>query len=79
MIALSFRPVAQKLLSVPARRELARRTRRMVRAAGLADPSLGPDVEVGLTITDDAEIHALNRSYRRKDKPTENDRVQQVG
>lgn len=71
MIALSFRPVAREALSATARRELARRARRMVRAVGLADPGLGAEVEVGLTITDDVEIHGLNRTYRRKDRPTD--------
>jgi probable rRNA maturation factor len=43
----------------------------MVRAAALADPALGARVECGLTLTGDAEIHALNRDYRRKDRPTD--------
>ena len=71
MIALAFRPVARRALSPAARRELGRRVRRMVRAAALADPTLGPSPEVGLTITDDGEIHALNRTYRKKDRPTD--------
>ena len=28
------------------------------------------DVEVSIRLSDDAEVHALNRSYRGKDKPT---------
>jgi probable rRNA maturation factor len=54
--------------------ELARlrsHARRMARAAALSDLSLGAEVEVGLTLTDDAEIHALNRDFRRKNKPTD--------
>jgi probable rRNA maturation factor len=50
---------------------LGRRARRMVRAAALADPSLGGAVEAGLMLTGDAEIHALNRWYRKKNKPTD--------
>jgi probable rRNA maturation factor len=29
------------------------------------------DLEVALRLTDDATIHALNRGYRKKDKPTD--------
>ena len=28
------------------------------------------DIEVAIRLTDDAEVHALNRDYRGKDKPT---------
>jgi len=43
----------------------------MVRAVALGDSALGRSVEVGLTLTGDEEIHALNRAYRRKNKPTD--------
>jgi probable rRNA maturation factor len=36
--------------------------------AGLADAA--PLVEVAVRLTDDAEVHALNRDFRGKDKPT---------
>jgi probable rRNA maturation factor len=36
--------------------------------AGLADGSA--IVEVSIRLTDDAEVHTLNRQYRGKDKPT---------
>ena len=36
--------------------------------AGLADAA--PLVEIAVRLTDDAEVHALNRDYRGKDKPT---------
>lgn len=36
--------------------------------AALADAA--PLVEVAIRLTDDAEVRALNRDYRRKDKPT---------
>jgi probable rRNA maturation factor len=43
----------------------------MARAAALADPTLGRAVEVGLVLTGDAAIHALNRDFRKKDRPTD--------
>jgi len=36
--------------------------------ASLADAA--PMVEVAIRLTDDAEVHALNRDFRGKDKPT---------
>jgi probable rRNA maturation factor len=36
--------------------------------AGLATG--GATVEVSIRLTDDAEVHTLNRQYRQKDKPT---------
>lgn len=36
--------------------------------AGLANGSAS--VEVSIRLTDDAEVHTLNRQYRQKDKPT---------
>jgi probable rRNA maturation factor len=36
--------------------------------AGLADAA--PLVEVAVRLTDDTEVHALNRDFRGKDKPT---------
>lgn len=43
----------------------------MTLAAALSDSTLGEDVEVGLILTDDAEIQLLNRSFRKKNKPTD--------
>jgi len=56
---------------VPAalRRKLRTEVGRMVRAAARAAER--EDFEVSLTLTVDAAIHALNRAYRRKDKPTD--------
>ncbi len=34
------------------------------------DSLASPDAEVSIVLTDDAEIHALNRDYRGKDSPT---------
>lgn len=70
-VRLTVRPEARGRLSAAALRRLRGRARRMVRAVGLADPTLGHSVEVGLTLVGDEEIHALNRTYRRKDKPTD--------
>src|SRR6218665_1656515 len=36
--------------------------------AALADAA--PLVEIAIRLTDDAEVHALNRDFRGKDKPT---------
>jgi probable rRNA maturation factor len=47
------------------RREVAR----MVKAAALTEGK--KDLEVALRLTDDAEIHALNRDWRGKNKPTD--------
>jgi probable rRNA maturation factor len=41
----------------------------MLQAAALAETSRR--LACGLTLTGDAEIHALNRDYRHKDKPTD--------
>lgn len=73
MIRLVVRRNVRELLSPGALRELRRRAGRMAKAAALADPSLGPPdaIEVGLTLTDDAEIQALNREFRGKDRPTD--------
>lgn len=49
---------------------LRREVGRMVRAASLAEGA-GCDLEVSLRLTDDPAIHALNREYRRKDRPTD--------
>jgi probable rRNA maturation factor len=70
-VRLEVRPSVRGRLGGAALARLGRRARRMARAAALADPALGAAVEVGLTLTDDAEIHVLNRGYRRKDRPTD--------
>jgi probable rRNA maturation factor len=49
---------------------LRRRIARMVRAASLTEGG-GVDLEVTLRLTDDAAMHALNRTYRKKDRPTD--------
>jgi probable rRNA maturation factor len=58
-------------VAIPAaiRRTLIANLRRMVRAAALSEGH--KDFEAALRLTTDAEIHALNRDYRSKDKPTD--------
>jgi probable rRNA maturation factor len=62
-------PSARGRVAGARRAGLRRGVARMVRAAGLAEGGL--DLEVSLRLTDDPTIHALNRDYRRKDKPTD--------
>jgi probable rRNA maturation factor len=50
-------------------KRLAREVARMVKAAAKHDGRA--DYEVGLRLTTDREIHALNRDYRQKNKPTD--------
>jgi probable rRNA maturation factor len=72
-VLLTIQPAARGALTANERARLKRRAERMVAAAALTDPSLGKPtrVHVGLTLTDDAEIHALNRDFRKKNKPTD--------
>ena len=56
-------------LPADTRRKLVTTVRRMVRAAALTDGH--EDYEVALRLTTDPEIHALNRGYRKKNKPTD--------
>lgn len=51
------------------RRRLRTEVARMARAAARRDHRA--DYELSLRLVDDAAIHALNRDYRRKNKPTD--------
>jgi probable rRNA maturation factor len=51
------------------RRRLATEVARMIRAAARHDGRT--DYEVSLRLVDDAQIRALNRGYRGKDRPTD--------
>jgi probable rRNA maturation factor len=57
------------VLPAAIRRRLTTELARMVRAAARSEGK--PDFEVALRLTTDAEIHALNRDYRHKNKPTD--------
>lgn len=70
MLDLVVDPAARRRLAPGQLPALRRQVARMVKAASLREG--GPDeLEVALRLTDDAAIHALNRSYRKKDKPTD--------
>ena len=64
MIGLSVRGGA-RTLPRSSRDRLRRRLHRAMVAAGVGE------AEVALSLIDDAEMQALNRSYRRKDRPTD--------
>jgi probable rRNA maturation factor len=70
-VRVAVQPSVRGRLTAGELAHLRRLARRMVRAAALADPGLGREVEVGLTLTDDVEIHALNKHFRKKDRPTD--------
>jgi probable rRNA maturation factor len=56
-------------LPLGVRRRLRSEVGRMIRAAARRDRR--DDYEVSLRLVGDAQIHALNRGYRRKDRPTD--------
>jgi probable rRNA maturation factor len=56
-------------LSAGVRRRLRSQVARMIRAAARRDRCA--DYEVSLRLVGDAQIHVLNRGYRRKDGPTD--------
>jgi len=68
-VRFAIRGRARGVLDAAARRRLRRRGARMAAAAALADGSA--PLEVGLVLTDDEEIHQLNRDWRKKDRPTD--------
>ena len=59
---ISRQGVATSPIGTPA---LKRRAERMLRALSL------PEAELSILLCDDATIHALNRTHRRKNKPTD--------
>lgn len=72
-LVVTVRPEVRGRLSAAELLRLRRRASRMLRAAALHEaPRRRADrLSCGLTLTDDAEIHELNRGYRKKDKPTD--------
>jgi probable rRNA maturation factor len=67
MLALAVAPAVR--LPDEVRRRLRTEVARMVRAAARRDRRA--DYEASLQLVGDAEIHALNRNWRRKDRPTD--------
>ena len=55
-------------LAPAVRAALRQQVARMLRAASLTD---GKRYEASLTLTTDAAIHALNKQFRKKDRPTD--------
>jgi probable rRNA maturation factor len=72
-LRFEVRPSVRGALSMAELARLRTRAKRMLAAVALSDPSLGSParVDAGLTLTDDQEIHELNRTWRKKDKPTD--------
>jgi probable rRNA maturation factor len=70
MLSLSVDGAVRDRVPPALRVRLRGRVARMLRAAGLAEGSAQP-LEAALHLTGDAGIHALNRDYRAKDKPTD--------
>jgi probable rRNA maturation factor len=68
-IRFTVRPEVRRELSPTALARFRRRAARMVQAAALAEKRRG--FELSLLLCDDQEIHALNRAYRKKDRPTD--------
>lgn len=65
MISLVVRRSIGPRVAVAVRRELRRQVQRAMRAAHLAD------AQVCLTLSDDAELHQLNRAYADEDHATD--------
>ena len=64
MLVLTIEAAARRRVTPALAARLKRRAAHMVAAAARG-------AEVGLTLTGDAGIHALNRLWRHKDKPTD--------
>ena len=65
---MSLALICEVALAAPQRAALKKQVARMLRAASLTD---GRDYEASLTLTTDPAIHALNRQFRNKNKPTD--------
>lgn len=70
MLTLIVAPKVRSMMSADEVAKLRRRVGRMVRAASLEEGA-DPELEASLVLTTDEEIHALNRDYRGKDRPTD--------
>ena len=65
MLTLQVRDSVKSSVSTPLRAALRRQVTRAMRAAGVADTL------VSLTLSDNEELHELNRSYADEDHPTD--------
>ena len=65
-VELTIDPAVRRFVRDP--RRFAAELRRMVRAAAGDEDA---ELEVGVRLCDDPTIHALNRDYRKKNKPTD--------
>ena len=70
MLGLSIQDEVVSRLEVEWLARLEEQLSRMVSAAWLTEET-ERELEADLRLCDDAEIHALNRDYRHKDKPTD--------
>ncbi|HUH02083.1 MAG TPA: rRNA maturation RNase YbeY [Kofleriaceae bacterium] len=70
MLSLLVDPEARARLSPTERARLRSRLVRMVRAVGITEGT-ARELEVSVRLTGDAAIRALNREYRKKNKPTD--------
>ena len=69
MVDVAVAPEVARALPAARWRTLRIELRRMARAAARSEGRA--DVEVAVRFVGDAEIHALNRDFRKKDKPTD--------
>jgi probable rRNA maturation factor len=69
VVDLLVDPAVSRLVPVRWRRKLHVEVARMTTAAARADRK--DDFELSLRLVDDATIHVLNRTYRKKDRPTD--------
>ncbi len=70
MLDLTVDRAVRGALDAAELQQLRRRIARMIRAASRSERGR-KELEVALRLTDDATIHALNRDYRKKDRPTD--------
>ncbi len=65
MLSMQVRPEVRSSVAPPLRQELLRKLRRAMKAAAVQDAM------VSLTLSNDEELHELNRTYADEDHPTD--------
>ncbi len=65
MLSMQVRSAVRSTVAPPLRKELLRKLRRAMKAAAV------PDALVSLTLSDNEELHELNRTYADEDHPTD--------